>query len=131
MKKVYVKPTIVANADLSEGIYLASGSGTGCYTIDASIVTQTPTESRTNYIISINATHAADHTREAQTLYINFNQPVNYVSCGVGSLLSGNNTSSLAIAMHYHQNPNDKIGFSDLTVESDPGLSITGVQITD
>lgn len=131
MKKVYVKPTIVANADLSEGIYLASGSGTGCYTIDASIVTQTPTEDRTNYIISINATHAADHTREAQTLYINFNQPVNYVSCGVGSLLSGNNTSSLAIAMHYHQNPNDKIGFSDLTVESDPGLSITGVQITD
>ena len=35
MKKVYVKPIIVANADLSEGIYLASGSGTGCYTIDA------------------------------------------------------------------------------------------------
>ena len=131
MKKVYVKPIIVANADLSEGIYLASGSGAGCYTIDASIVTQTPTEGRTNYIISINATHAADHTREAQTLYINFNQPVKYVSCGVGSLLSGDNTSSLAIGMHYHQNPNDEIGFSDLTVESDPGLSITGVQITD
>ena len=29
MKKVYVKPIIVANADLSEGIYLASGSGAG------------------------------------------------------------------------------------------------------
>ncbi len=131
MKKVYVKPIIVAIEDLSLGFYLGSVSFAGFYTIDASIVTQTPTEGRTNYIISINATHAADHTREAQTLYINFNQPVNYVSCGVGSLLSGNNTSSLAIAMQYHQNPNDKIGFSDLTVESDPGLSITGVQITD
>lgn len=125
----YKKPVIVANNNLSEGVYLASGAG--CYTVDANIISQTPAEGRKNYVIQINATHNADHTRDAQTLYISFNQPVTHVSFSNGNLVGGNNSSTLAYSMSYHQNPTDRIGFGDLTVESADGLTITSVQITD
>lgn len=131
MNKNYTKPVIVMNNDVTEGVYLASGADASCYTIDATIVNQTPTEGRKNYVISINATHAADHTREAQTLSVSFNQPVHFISCGVGSLAGGDNTNNLILSMQYHQNPTDHIGFSDLTVESTDGLTITGAKITD
>lgn len=38
---------------------------------------------------------------------------------------------NLILSMQYHQNPTDHIGFSDLTVESTDGLTITGAKITD
>ena len=71
--KHYEKPDILRVDNLNEGVYLASGADASCYTIDATIVSQTPTEGRKNYVISINATHAADHTREAQALSVSFN----------------------------------------------------------
>ena len=129
MKQDYTKPIIVANDNLSEGVYLASG--TGCYTIDATIINQTPVEGRKNYVIQISATHAADHTRHAQTLTISFNQPVTFSSCGVANLISGDGTNTLELSMSYTQNPTDKIGFGDLTVKSADGLTITSAQITD
>ena len=61
MNKNYTKPVIVMNNDVTEGVYLASGADASCYTIDATIVNQTPTEGRKNYVISINATHAANY----------------------------------------------------------------------
>ena len=70
------------------------------------------------------------HTRESQTLTISFNQNVTYVSGGAG-LISGNGTPTLEVKLGYHQNPNDNIGFGDLIVTSNAGLSITGVSITD
>ena len=41
------------------------------------------------------------------------------------------NNSGLVINLGYHQNPTDNIGLGDLCVESDAGLEITGVSITD
>ena len=53
-----------------------------------------------------------------------------YAASGAG-LISGNGTPTLKVKLSYHQNPTDSIGFGDLVVTSDAGLSITGVSITD
>lgn len=124
---MYQKPTLYKTEDLAEGVYAASGSG--CYTTTARIH-QKPETGRGDYRIQVDGHHHADHTRETQWLHISFNQPVTY-SSSQGTLKSGDGTSTLVIEYHYHQNPTDNIGLGDLVVVSDPGLSITGVSITD
>lgn len=123
--KEYMKPMLVTSDELAEGVYLASG----CYTASA-YIHQTPQDGRGDYRIQVNGKHEADHTKESQQLNISFNQPVTYVSGGTGCT-SGDGTSSLYVSLGYHQNPTDNIGFGDLVVTSEPGLSITGVSITD
>lgn len=127
----YERPMLVKTEQMSEGVYLASGanSGNGCYTASA-YIHQTPQTGRGDYRIQVNGVHAADHTKEAQTLTISFNQSVTYVSGGAGCT-DGDGTATLKVALSYHQNPNDNIGFGDLVVTSDAGLAITGVTITD
>ena len=126
MNQDYTKPIIIANNDLSEGVYLDSG----CYTASASI-RQTPQGGgEGTYRIQVNGIHKATHTKEAQTLYISFNQNVTYESGGSG-LISGNGTPMLVIQLSYHQNSTDNIGFGDLVVTSEAGLAITSVSITD
>jgi acyl dehydratase len=121
--KHYEKPIILANEEIAEGIYTASGSN--CYTVSASI-TQTPQTGRGDYRLQVNAKHAAanSHQGSEQILTINFNQAVTY-SWG-GTLISGNGTSTLRIKYNYHQNGNDNIGLNDLVVVSDSGLAVTG-----
>lgn len=126
MKK-YSKPVVSVDNGLAEGVYVASGAG--CYDASA-YIHQTPETGRGDYRIQVNGKHNADHTRESQTLTISFNQNVTYVSGGAG-LISGNGTPTLEVKLGYHQNPNDNIGFGDLIVTSNAGLSITGVSITD
>lgn len=122
----YSKPVIQIDHDLAEGIYAASGA---CYTADA-YIHQTPETGRGDYRIQVNGKHNADHTKEAQTLKISFNQNVTYVSGGAG-LINGNGTTTLTVKLAYHQNPTDNIGFGDLVVNSEAGLAITGVSISD
>ena len=126
MKK-YSKPVVSVDNGLAEGVYAASGAG--CYTASA-YIHQTPETGRGDYRIQVNGNHNADHTKEAQVLTISFNQNVTYVSGGTG-LISGDGTTTLKVKLSYHQNPTDNIGFGDLVVTSDAGLSITGVSITD
>ena len=123
----YKKPVVAVDNGLAEGVYAASGAG--CYTANACIH-QTPQNGRGDYRNQVNGQHSADHTREAQTLTISFNQSVTYVSGGAG-LISGDGTSTLKVRLGYHQNPTDNIGFGNLVVTSDQGLAITGVSITD
>ena len=123
----YKKPVVTVDNELAEGVYAASGAG--CYTAGA-YIHQTPQTGRGDYRIQVDGKHSADHTREAQTLTISFNQNVTYVSGGAG-LISGNGTSTLKVRLGYHQNPTDNIGFGDLVVTADQGLAITGVSITD
>lgn len=123
--KTYSKPVVTIDIGLTEGVYAASG----CYTASA-YIQQKPETGRGDYRIQVNGQHHSDHTKEAQTLTISFNQNVTYVSGGAG-LISGNGTATLIIKLSYHQNSNDNIGFGDLVVTSDTGLAITGVSITD
>lgn len=126
--KNYTKPVVTVNDNISEGVYMASG----CYTTTAYIY-QTPEAGRGDYRIQVNGTHKTDHTKDAQILTITFNQPVQYVSCNAqgAELSSGDGTTTLEIRLSYHQNPTDNIGFGDLVVTSEAGLSIISVSITD
>lgn len=123
----YSKPMVIVDQGLAEGVYAASG--TGCYTVTAKIH-QTPQIGRGDYRIQVDGQHHADHTKEAQTLTISFNQPVTYSSSS-GTLAGAATGTTLTINYTYHQNPNDNIGLGDLVVVSDLGLSITGISITD
>lgn len=128
--KQYSKPVVSVDNGLAEGVYAASGAG--CYTASA-YIHQTPQTGRGDYRIQVDGDHHADHTKTAQILTISFNQPVTYKSCnGNGaSLASGNGSTTLVINLGYYQNPTDHIGIGDFVVESEPGLAITGVSITD
>lgn len=127
----YESPVLLRAEEMTEGVYLASGSATGgtCYTATANIH-QTPQDGRSDYRIQVDGVHSADHTRTQQTLTLTFNQPVTYVSSN-GTLVSGDHSSSLEILYTYMQNPTDNIGLGDVVVQADPGLAVTGVQITD
>lgn len=107
---------------------MASGDP-GCYTAIA-YIHQTPETGREDYRIQVNGQHNADHTKETQWLYITFNQRVSYKGSN-GSLKQGDGSIMLVIEFNYHQNPMDNIGLGDLIVESDPGLAMTSVRITD
>ena len=124
--KNYIKPIVIANEELAEGIYMGSGD---CYTASA-YIHQTPKTGRGDYRIQVNGIHNANHTTEAQWLYISFNMPVIYKSSN-GTLESGDGSNTLTIKYTYHQNPTDNIGFSDLIVEAEAGLVIANVKITD
>lgn len=123
----YERPIIIANEDLAEGVYAASGSQ--CYTVTA-YITQSPVTGRGDYRIQMNAVHNANHTNNAQTLTITFNQPVKYVSSN-GDSYFGDDTNTLAIYFSYWQNETDKIGLGELVVESDEGLEIASVKLAD
>lgn len=124
MKK-YEKPIVMVDENLSEGIYTASG----CYTTTAKIH-QRPETGRGDYRIQVDGKHNADHTKEAQTLTISFNQDVTYKS-SQGTVVGSQTGSTLVINYAYHQNPTDNIGLGDLVVESEQGLEVTGASITD
>ncbi|MCC8050480.1 MAG: hypothetical protein LIP10_07465 [Clostridiales bacterium] len=120
----YMKPVILANDEISEGVYAASG----CYSVSYSIH-QKPETGRGDYRIQIDAVHDASHHSTAQVLVISFNQAVNYVSSN-GTLSSGNGTSTLSINYSYHSNNTDNIGLGDVVVEADQGLAVTGAYMT-
>ena len=122
----YVKPIAVVNSNLAEGVYAASG----CYTATASIHQTPDGGGQGTYRIQVNGKHDADHTKEAQTLTITFNQSVKYESSS-GTLASAATGTTLVINYTYHQNPQDNIGLGDLVVTSGAGLVINDVKISD
>lgn len=121
----YVKPVVSLDEGMAEGVYAASG----CYTVTTNI-RQKPETGRGDYRIQVDGVHAADHTREAQTLTITFNQEVTYSSSN-GTLVGSETGTTISIGYTYHQNPNDNIGLGDLVVFSNPGLEVVSAKITD
>lgn len=128
----YEKPIVLANEEISEGVYAASGAGGGgdCYTVAAHIH-QTPETGRGDFRIQVDAVHAAwdGHHSGAQVLTLYFNQAVTYKGSN-GSLAGGDGTSSINISYAYHNNANDNIGLGDVIVESDAGLAVTGATLS-
>ncbi len=129
MNKNYEKPIVMANEELAEGVYAASGSGSDCYTVTTSIH-QTPELGNETYCIQVNATHAATHHSTAQELVLYFNMAVTYVSSN-GTLVSGDGTTELHISYSYHNNNSEYIGLGDVYVQCEDatGLTVTGAQL--
>lgn len=125
--KNYEKPMVLANEELAEGVYAASGSD--CYTVTYNIH-QAPQEGRGDYRIQVDATHAAadNHHSGEQILILTFNLPVTYVSSN-GTLLSGDGSTCLNIKFTYHNNASEYIGLGDVVVTADPGLTVNGAEL--
>ena len=124
MKK-YSKPTILVNDEYNEGVYASSG----CYTVTASIRQDNQT-GRTDYRIQVNGKHDSDHTRDAQTLTVSFNMPVEYKTSS-GILQGASVGTTIVVKYNYHQNPTDNIGLGDLVVSAEQGLQITSISLAD
>lgn len=123
----YVKPMCLANEDLAEGVYAASGD---CYTFSARIV-QTPELGNEVYTLQIDGVHNADHHSTARTVVITFNYPVEYVS-SLAESYEGSGTNQLRLLYtaksggNYHNNFNENIGLGELKVKAQSGLIVTG-----
>ena len=132
--KDYVKPIVVLNDEVAEGVYAGStgtetGEGDDCYTVGA-YIHQTPETGRGDFRIQVDAVHAAGdgHHSGQQTLILYFNQPVVYKDSN-GTLAGGDGSSALSIDYSYHNNGNDNIGLGDVIVESDAGLAVNHAQL--
>lgn len=127
--KNYVKPVVLDNDEIFEGVYAASGTGVDCYTVTA-YIHQTPEMGRGDFRIQVDGVHAAldGHHSGHQVLTLYFNQSVNYKSSN-GTLRSGDGTTAISIDYGYHNNANDNVGLGDVVVEADQGLEVTGAKL--
>lgn len=130
--RTYERPVAIANDELVEGVYMASGDSVcndNCYTVTTRIH-QKPETGRGDYRIQVDGRHAAadNHHSGVQKLVISFNLPVEYGSSN-GTLESGNNSKTLKIGYQYHNNAYDNIGLGDLCVKADAGLAVTGAKL--
>lgn len=127
----YEKPIVLANEEIAEGVYAASGAGGGdCYTVSA-YIHQAPEIGRGDFRIQVDGVHAAGdgHHSGVQVLTLYFNQAVTYKGSN-GGLSGGDGTSSISISYAYHNNAYDNIGLGDVIVEADAGLSVTGAVLS-
>jgi hypothetical protein len=129
--KNYEKPIAFADENYAEGIFMASGEGSDCYTVSATR-TQTPRTGFERYVFQVNAQHHADptHTTNEQELVITFNYPVTYYSSG-GTYLAGNGTNTLHIKYSNFHNASDNFGVGDVSVTSDEpaNLAVTSIYL--
>lgn len=126
----YEKPVVLANEELAEGVYAASGSD--CYTTTAYIV-QKPELGRGNYSLQVDAHHdtaSNPHHGTGQVLTLNFNLPVEFVSAD-GSLVSGNGTTTIKISYTYHVNQGpENHGLGNIYVIADQGLEVVSASLS-
>lgn len=129
--KEYVKPIVLANDELNEGVYAA---GSGCFDV-TSWIENTPENGRGYYVIKTRAKHNATdgHHSSEQYLTVKFNQVVTdwmtYVPQFV-EYVSGKGTDTIVVKYIYHQNAGDNIEYADFNVWSEPGLAIKSASLT-
>ena len=126
----YEKPMVIANDELAEGVFAASG----CYTVTWK-KHQDNQEGRTTLRFQLDAVHDASHTCSEQYLTLNFTMPVKYVGCSNATLVSPASsdieTTVMKIKFTYWNNPDDKIGLGELTVIGDSAADISSASMTD
>lgn len=143
MSRQYLKPAVLLNEDLAEGVFTASlggggGRGSdsvtstdGCFNVTAKI-DQKPETGRGDYRLDVNATHIpsfANHGSNSQTLTIVFNQPVDYVSCGTNVSSYSDGTSVLTVTrQNWCNGQSEPVGFAGLVVNSEQGLGLISVK---
>ena len=125
----YEKPMVIANDELAEGVFAASG----CYTVTWN-KHQVNQEGRTTLRFQINAAHDASHTCTEQYLTLNFTMPVTY-SGSDGTLTypasSDIETTTIKIKFVKWNNGHDKNGYGDVTVIGDSAADISSASMTD
>lgn len=102
-----------------------------CATLEASLIKNASSGKAS---VRINLKHDCKDglVSDSQTVYLLFNENVNIAGSSYGSLLSGNGTSMLAVAYHFHLNPTDNMEVIDLEITCDDldSLELQGAEVT-
>ena len=125
--KDYMKPVVLMNEELSEGVYAASGDG-DCWSVTA-YIHQTPETGRDDYRIQTDGYHdnTDNHFSNIHITY-HFNQTVTFSFCNGGSLVGSATGTSITIERNIGtKNAHESLGLGDVVVTSGPGLVLSGV----
>lgn len=131
--KNYIKPVLILNEELAEGVFSASGD-VNCYEFYSRIV-QTPQLGNEVYTIQIDGRHNAQdgHHSSARTLTIHFNFPVVYVDGNASDVKENGNSLTLTftdgVGGAYHNNAIDNIGLGQVKVAAQEGLAIINTTV--
>ncbi len=117
--KNYEKPIVLANSELSEGVFAASGGyqGSPDYNINAYVHQQTET-GRQDYRVQVGGTYnnsSDENNNSNHVLVVQFDQPVEIVGCGYECYLGENNT--VCIKYPTGANSSADFGLGDLIVK--------------
>lgn len=129
----YLKPTVVINEDLSEGVYAASGSSSDCWTVN---VVSAQDWNGSDHVFEVRCSHKAgsdnSHSASAITVTISFNNTLTAASSETGNCKYSGNT--LTAVRNGHANANDSVTFKVFARANDEattkGLAVTGSTIT-
>ncbi len=123
--KNYEKPIVLANSELSEGVFAASGGFTGYgdgYNLTLNSH-QTPETGRNDYRYNFNVSYASDSDQgnTNHILTIEFNQPVDITSVGNNGRIVSNVNGVVQIEYTTPGNSSENIGLGDLIVQPTNG----------
>lgn len=119
----YEKPIVLANSELSEGVYAASGYGSS----DGYNLTlrnhQEPALGQDDYRyqFDVNYNSNADVGNTNHILTIQFNQPVDITSAGNNGTVISNSNGLVQIMYTTPGNSSENIGLGDLIVKTTNG----------
>lgn len=125
----YEKPMVIANDELAEGVFAASG----CYTVTWK-KHQDNQEGRTTLRFQIDCVHDANHTCSEEYLTLNFTMPVKYSgSDGTLTYPTSSDIESTTIKIKFNRwnNGHDNIGMGEVTVIGDSAADISSASMTD
>lgn len=90
-KKEYVSPVILANEELSEGVYAASGSA-DCWTVEAYSVQE---YNSSHQVFEVHCVHSdtVEHISSASTVVLTFNYPITDAYSEFETSVSGNSVT--------------------------------------
>ena len=135
----YSKPLVLANEELAEGVYAASGEQVGgsgltssdCWRVEAAIH-QVPETGRGDYRLQVDAWHTnPGKHRSSAVVTIVFNQTVTVTNPGNNAFTVSGTGTVIKVGFDVTTyNPNEHRGWGDLYVTSDAGLKIVDVGIT-
>lgn len=135
--KNYEKPIVLANSELSEGVYAASGpyqaTGSDCYKAGAN-TTQAPEYGRGSFCLHVDGKHNSvdgdGHATDSQTLVLTLSNPVEVVASQGKNVTVSPDGYTVYIDYSYHNNSSDNIGLSDVYVRTKDGTE-SGLTVTD
>jgi len=125
MKK-YVKPMVLVNEELAEGVYAASG----CLTASINLVNTDTNGSANKARFNVRLDHKSDdaHISQKQKVVIKFNTAVNVVETGGSTVTGGNGTDTVTLVFaSYLQNYTDGRDYTVVVEPVTAGISATAI----
>ena len=133
---MYTKPVILANTDLAEGVYAASGSAPNCWHYEG--ISGNQNWNGSHHVFHLKMTHTAGHISDSVSMIVHINGTVvSAYSNDNGAAVTGISGNDIYVTRTNHanaENSTDTVTFG-LWVQSHDqptteALSVSGVEFT-